>query len=234
MSAVPTPPTPLPGAAPPATAAPAAAPAAAAVYLAPRDIIDALECVLGVYFSSVRHNLRAAFILCDGLIELICFAKHDPTNLVTTPIGFDVHLKKPLVSLDPTTNALGGRMQKNHYLRNKMHHVNAAATVDTQRCADAILDAVECIEHCFPGSKAALDDRIKVALRVVRLYSASGNGRHRSDFETEMNRHTWRTRDSKPTKSEVVVSPGIRRNWGLVIFDSTADIETLLNRVGVP
>lgn len=201
---------------------------------APRDIVDSLESVLSIYFSGVRHNLRAAFILCDGLIELICFAKHDPQNQITTPIGFDAHLRNPLVGLDPATDPLGGRMQKNHYLRNKMHHVNAAATVDSQRCADAILDAVECIEHCFPGSKAALDDRNKVALRVVRLYSAIGNGHHRMAFEAAMNGHGWRTSKKAPKKAEVVVPPGIRRNWGMVIFDSTADVEAILNRVGVP
>ncbi len=201
---------------------------------APRDIVDALECVLSVYFSGVRHNLRAAFILCDGLIELTCFAKHDPRNTITKPIGFDDHLRKPAIALDPATHALGGRIQGNHYLRNKMHHVNAAATVDSQRCADAILDAVACIEHCFPGATATFDDRLKVALRVVQLYSASGNGRHRSDFERAMNSHRWRIRDSSPKITEIVVAPGIRRNWGLIIFDSTPDIEVILNRIGAP
>lgn len=37
---------------------------------APRDIVDSLECVLSIYFSGVRHNLRSAFILCDETVEV--------------------------------------------------------------------------------------------------------------------------------------------------------------------
>jgi len=88
----------------------------------PRDIVDSLECVLSVYFSGVRHNLRAAFILCDGLIELICFAKHDPKNAVTAHMGFDQHLKHVAVALDPATHPLGYSMQKNHYLRGSLNN----------------------------------------------------------------------------------------------------------------
>jgi len=36
---------------------------------APRHIVDALESVLTVYFSNCRHKERAAFILCDELVE---------------------------------------------------------------------------------------------------------------------------------------------------------------------
>lgn len=201
---------------------------------APRDIVDSLESVLSIYFSGVRHNLRSAFILCDGLVELTCKGRAESAGWAPQHINFTPLLKLGQVRLDPANGGIGKKCEDSHKVRNKMHHVNAAATVDSQRCADAILDAVDCIEHCFPGSVAAFDDRLKVAIRVVRLYSAAGNGRHRSEFETAMNGHAWRTRDNPPKKSEVVVSPGIRRNWGLVIFDSTADIEAILNRVGVP
>jgi hypothetical protein len=36
---------------------------------APRDIVDALERVLSVYFAGVRRNLRAALIPCDATVE---------------------------------------------------------------------------------------------------------------------------------------------------------------------
>lgn len=42
---------------------------------APRDIVDSIECVLSVYFSGVRHNLRAAFILRDETVEVTLRAK---------------------------------------------------------------------------------------------------------------------------------------------------------------
>jgi hypothetical protein len=38
----------------------------------PREIVDALESVLGIYFSGIRHPDRAAFILCDELVEMAC------------------------------------------------------------------------------------------------------------------------------------------------------------------
>jgi hypothetical protein len=38
----------------------------------PPEIIDALESVLEIYFSGVRHRERAAFILRDNLIEMTC------------------------------------------------------------------------------------------------------------------------------------------------------------------
>lgn len=41
----------------------------------PPEIIDALESVLEIYFSGVRHRERAAFILCDNLVEMTCKTK---------------------------------------------------------------------------------------------------------------------------------------------------------------
>lgn len=201
---------------------------------APRDIVDSLECVLSVYFSGVRHNLRAAFILCDGLVELTCKAKAEAGGWTPVQINFTPLLRLTPVSLDPASGGLGKKCEDSHKVRNKMHHANAAATVDSQRCADAILDAVECIEHCFPGAKIAFEDKIKVGLRVVRIYSAQGSGAHRTAFQDGMTRHTWRTRTNGPRVNETVISPGQRTYWSLVIMDSVADIETILNRIGVP
>lgn len=42
---------------------------------APVAITDALESVLDIYFSGVRHRERAAFILCDNLVEMACKTK---------------------------------------------------------------------------------------------------------------------------------------------------------------
>jgi hypothetical protein len=41
---------------------------------APLDIVDALESVASIYFSDVRHKVRAAFILTDELVEMCCKA----------------------------------------------------------------------------------------------------------------------------------------------------------------
>jgi hypothetical protein len=42
---------------------------------APQYIVDALETVLTIYFSNCRHKERAAFILCDELVEVVCREK---------------------------------------------------------------------------------------------------------------------------------------------------------------
>jgi len=201
---------------------------------APRDIVDALECVLSVYFSGVRHNLRAAFILCDEIVEVTLRAKIKAGVPTLGKMSFPQLCDHAETALKYKTHPLGKRLYATHNTRNNMQHSNAAATVDAQHCADAILDAVECIEHCFPGAKAAFDDKIKVALRVVRVYSAQGTGVHRTAFQREMNNHTWRTNKHGPKVNETVVAPGMRSYWGLVIMDCVADIETILNRIRAP
>lgn len=201
---------------------------------APREILDALECVLSVYFSGVRHNLRAAFILCDEMVEVTMRAKVKAAVPTLGKMAFPQLCNHTETGLSHRTHALGKRIYAAHNTRNDMQHSNAAATVDTQHCADAILAAVECIEHCFPGASAAFEEKIKVAMRVVRIYSALGNGAHRNAFQAQMNNHAWRTRKNPPRVNETVVSPGLRAYWGLVIMDSVADIESILNRIGAP
>lgn len=203
---------------------------------APRDIVDALESVISIYFSGCRHNLRAAFILCDGLIELICKAKAESSGWRPAHINFTPLLKLAQVALDPDTVPLGKRCEDSHKVRNKMHHVNAAATVDARRCADAIEDAVACIDHCFPNASNDFSDPLTIALRVVRLLSSAGSGQHQTGFANGMNDYRWRTQanDRKPRTDEHIIKPGLRRNWSLVIFDSAADIEAILNEIGAP
>ncbi len=200
----------------------------------PRDIIDSLESVLSVYFSGVRHNLRAAFILCDGLVELTCKAKAESSGWQPVHINFVPLLKLGQVQLDPANVPLGKRCEDNHKVRNKMHHVNAAATVDARRCADAILDAVECINHCYPNANTDFNDVLKIALRVVRLFSSTGNGQHQTDFQNKMSDYMWRTQQNKrnPRMDETIIKPGMRKHWWLVVFDSSSDVETILNEIG--
>jgi hypothetical protein len=101
-------------------------------------------------------------------------------------------------------------------------------------CADAIIDGVACIEHCFPGASAAFPDRLRVALRVIRIYSTAGNAAHRPAFQDGMLRYRWRTQQRQPRVDETIVQPGMRNYWGLVIMDSIPDIEAILNRIGAP
>src|SRR5581483_109755 len=124
---------------------------------APRDIVDALESVTSIYFSDVRHKIRATFILTDELVEVCCKCLAVAANPNLGHIQFHNLLAHPAVRL-PQTVPLGDTLLRNHRTRNQMQHGNAAFTVDEQHCADAILDAVDAVEHCFPGAIAVLPD----------------------------------------------------------------------------
>jgi hypothetical protein len=47
-------------------------------------------------------------------------------------------------------------------------------------------------------------------------------------------RYTWRGQKERAKKHELVVTPGHRPQWGLVIMSELAAIETILTRVGAP
>jgi hypothetical protein len=201
---------------------------------APRDIVDVLECVLSVYFSNVRHRHRAAFLLADELVEMTCKAKARQATPTLGAIKFVPLLRLPAVNLNPTTSTLGETLRQNHNTRNSMQHENAAFTVDDQHCADAILDAVEAVEHCFQGACAVLPEPLRVTLRVVRLLSSRGYPAHRDAFDFLMRNHPWRGNRERARVNETIVSPGQRGSWGLVIMTEYATIESILSRIGVP
>lgn len=200
----------------------------------PRYIVDALESVLSLYFSSCRHKERAAFILCDELVEVTCREKVKIAIPTLGQMKFHQLLDHATVALDHNADALGVAVYACHKTRNDMQHANPAATVDATHCADAIVDAVEVIEHCFPGTKAALPEKLKVTLRVVRLFSRHGDPRQETEFGDAMRTHHWHAGRDRAKRDEVIIAPGSRANWGLVIPSEYASVEALLNRVGVP
>jgi hypothetical protein len=201
---------------------------------APRHIVDALESVLSLYFSNCRHKERAAFILCDELVEVTCREKVKLRHRNLGRIDFHSLVTHQEVGFNVNTPGLGKCILDSHTIRNDMQHNNPAATVDSQHCADTIVDAMEVIEHCFPGAKIALPDKIKVTLRVLRLFSQYGDPRQQTDFGYAMQRYQWRGTRERAKREELVVAPGPRANWGLVIPSEYARVEALLDRVGVP
>jgi hypothetical protein len=207
---------------------------------APREITDALESVVSIYFSDVRHKLRAAFILCDELVEMTCKVKAKQANPQLAHINFLPLLRLPNVALNPIADAqnpvvvpLGIPINASHLTRNQLQHVNAALSVDDQHCADAILDAVNVIDHCFPNSSPAFPEMLKISLRVVRLHSSQGNAGLRMKFEDAMRKHRWNGAKRNASVSEPPVAVGIRRYWGLVMPEY-AQVESILNSIGVP
>ena len=148
-------------------------------------------------------------------------------------VRFHDLLRHSGVGLDPKKITLGETISGTHTTRNHMQHANAAATVDEQHCADAILDAVAVIDHCFHGTSSGLSDSLKVMLRVVRLHSSNGNPAQRNAFDEAMRSHSWRGQRERAKFNESIVSPGMRVNWGLVIPGEYATVEYILNRLGV-
>ena len=167
---------------------------------APRHIVDALESVLSLFFSNCRHNERAAFILCDELVEVTCREKVKQTLPNLGNMNFHSLITHASIGFNVATPGLGKSVHDCHKTRNDMQHNNPAATVDSQHCADAIVDAVDVIEYCFPGAKTALPDKLKVTFRVVRLLSQHGDPHQQTQFGDAMQTHQWRG-DSRASKT---------------------------------
>lgn len=201
---------------------------------APRDIVAALECVMSIFFSDVRHKNRAAFILCDELVEMTCKARAKEAMPTLGKIGFAQLLKLPAVNLDPAFDGLGKTINGTHKTRNDMQHHNAAATVDDPHCADAILDAVKVVDHCFPNSSAGFSTAIKVLLRLAALHSTNGDKAKLTAFENAMVNNRWGGPKPKVRTVELPIPVGHRRYWGIVVHSEYATVEAILNRVGAP
>ena len=201
---------------------------------APREIVDALESVLGIYFSDVRHRERAAFILCDELIEMSCKLRARE-HIHTFNMNCSFHASWNALGVAIPAATLGASIQANRNTRNNMQHSSAAATVDDQHCADAILDAVQVINHCWPNASANdLRNWMKCALRIVTLYSSNGNPQHRLEFEDAMRDGKWRATKRQPRMNEFVIRPGLRGYWSLVMIQSQAQVELVLDSCSIP
>ena len=110
-----------------------------------------------------------------GHITLVPLLRHAAVNF------------NPIVDAqNPVVIQLRVTLHTNHQTRNQLQHVNPALSVDDQHCADAILDAVDTIEHCFSGSWAGLQFALRIALRVVGLHSSQGDLPQRNEFEDAM------------------------------------------------
>lgn len=199
----------------------------------PREIVDALESIVGIYFSDVRHRARAAFILADELVEMCCKLKAREINhRFDFSVTFNRAWSNPDLSIPAET--LGSRIQASRNTRNNMQHASAAATVDDEHCAAAIMDAVEVVEHCWPDAAEYYKPWIACALRIVHLHSPSGDPVHRMEFEDEMRRTNWKADERPPTDSEVIIDASRRQYWQLLLTQSQSQVEEALASVGVP
>ena len=199
----------------------------------PPEIVDALESILEIYFSGVRHRERAAFILCDNLVEMTCKTKAKQyAHTFNMRCNFHDASTAPGVVLPPDLKVRVGGYRDT---RNNMQHASAAATVDLYHCATSILDVVRVIDHCWLDTSTTLfPGRIKCALRIVWLYSSEGDVSLRESFETKMQKKTWRTQKESVNVTGRQIQPGHRDYWYVVIRMQTPYVEECLNDVGIP
>ncbi len=201
---------------------------------APREIVALLESVIDIFLSDVKHRERAAFILCDELVEMACKMRareHD--HRFDFRAGFHDAWNAPGVQLDPMT--LGRRVQTSRDTRNLMQHGDPGVTVDSEHCASATLDAVDVLEHCWPGTREeALRATLLCALRIIRLYSTHGEAHLRQPFEDLMRDSPWTFEERLLAANELAIRPGLRGYWRFAITWNTESIEEKLNQLDVP
>lgn len=190
--------------------------------------------MVDIFFSGVRHRERAAFVLCDNLVEMACKMRarqHDHTfNL---RCNFHDAINAPGVSLP---SQLKIRVQDYRTTRNNMQHASAAATVDLQYCATAVQDVVRVIDRCWTNTSSRhLPPWMQCALRIIRLYSSEGDANQRARFEERMRGRNWRGSRRESVKSNAMqIQPGLRDYWRLAIRMRTTDVEDCLNELGIP
>jgi hypothetical protein len=201
---------------------------------APPEVIDAFESVMDIYFSGVRHRERAAFILCDNLIEMACktSAKQHDYRFDMTCSFHDAATGTGV----PLANELVIRIEGYRNTRNNLQHASVAATVDSQHCATAILDAVRVADRCWPNtSNGQFTPWMQCALRIVRLYSSEGDANQRGLFEETMRNRNWRGSGREHVRiGAIQIELGHRNNWGLALRRRTTDVQDCLVEVGVP
>ena len=186
------------------------------------------------FLSDIRHRERAAFILCDNLVEMTCKTKARQHNhTFNTSCGFHDAWNAPGASLAP--DDIGRRVQDRRYTHNNIQHENAAITVDAQHCADAILDVVKVIDMCWSQtSMHQFSDRVNCALRIVRLYSSAGDPSKHQLFEDAMRDVHWRWEGRGSVRvSERRIEPGLRAFWWLAVREHTPLVESCLNEIEI-
>lgn len=200
---------------------------------APSVIIDALESVISIYFSGVRHRERSAYILCDNLVEMTCKVKAKEYNYrFNMSCSFFDALSAQGVNF--ATTPLGRRVLAHRENRNNMQHAGIAITVDMYHCADAILDAVKVIDRLWANtSKRQFPGWLQCCLRVLKLYSSDGQVSKREQFEQKMRQTRWEDRASRPTLrvSAIPIEPGHRDHWWHAFRIYTSSVEEHLNEL---
>lgn len=204
---------------------------------APSEIMDAFESILDIFLSDIRHRERAAYILCDNLVEMACKTKHTQHSRrngtqPNTHCKFHEALKLAGCRL---SQEFRETLQQRRDTRNLMQHQSASAAVDVPTCADAILDLPKIMMKLW--GRNALDNLRewqKIAIQVARLYSNSGDTTDRVQFEDAMRLEQWRgiSEERNPRTNETIIECGLRIHWAIAVKQSPSQVEQILNSIG--
>ena len=198
--------------------------------------MDAFESILDVFLSDIRHRERAAYILCDNLVEMACKTKHTQycrrnQTSPNTRCQFHQALQLPGCRV---SQQMRDRFQRRRDTRNLMQHQNAAVVVDLHASADAILDIPEILNRLW-GRNAMENLRPwqNVAIRIARLYSSSGDQSIRGQFENSMRNERWRgnAEERNPRVNETIIECGVRSHWDIAVKQKPHQVEQLLNNI---
>lgn len=200
---------------------------------APIEIVDCFESIVEIFLSGIKHKDRAAFILCDNLVEMACKTKAKHRNH-----RFDLHCSFhdawTAQDVNLPANGIGVRIQRRRDSRNLMQHASPSITVDPKDCADAILDIVEVINRLWRNtSERSFRPWIKCAIRVIELYSSNGHHQLHQNFEDEMRNAIWRgsAEERRPKVNETMIEPGLAIHWAFIIKRNPELVEGILNRI---
>ncbi|MCU0344825.1 MAG: hypothetical protein MUF28_13515 [Ignavibacterium sp.] len=227
---------------------------------APKEVIDLLESILGIYFYDIKHKNRSTFILVDNLIELTIKIRLKQLNpALNVKIDFPSLLDKIKVS-----SKLKTKLLDNHTLRNEFQHKSPILTIDDEKCADSIILFIDFIKKIW-GKNALMDipNRVDCGLRLVKLHSSAGSIKKRKDFRDYiLNNIDWNrveiiedervfedNRDGRRynfygpegqalgkqiiNKNELVIKIGSEEHWSYILRHYTDKVEECFNILSI-
>ncbi len=147
---------------------------------APLEIIDSLESILSILFYDIKQKERSIFILVDNLVEVSCKARLRERNKQFSR-GLDL---EEILKISSIGGELKKRFLSRRKERNLMQHDLVSVTVTNAHCADSIVDLCKLIKRLWGKySFDGISEWLLCALRIVKLYSRSGDEKKRKMFE---------------------------------------------------
>ena len=224
----------------------------------PLEILDFFESILSVFYYDIKQKERSVFILVDNLVEVSCKERMRERN---KQFGSNIDLRE-ILKQSEIRGELKKRLLRRRKERNSMQHDLVAITVTREHCADSILDVCELMKKLW--GRNALDsvqEWVICALRIVKLYSRTGDQDKRINLENYLEKYKWNSIIEneeitfqpalekiglehksitgipsgrvKPNDNEIVISIGSPKHWTLLLKRFHKEIIICLDDIGV-